>query len=187
MTAPSLLPSSELLPLLLGWASGRGGVVVDLVAGFGAGDGGAASARHRVASAWAFALADLDPDGGIKDTRVERAVQGPVFVAREPVAERVHVHRRPAKHGKGGGVDLGDRVVCSSRYMSFVCGPVAIVSMVTAAMRLWDRSRRWSSPTSWSAPSGIAVSLLLFRSRVASAPSWVPKSSSTEATALALR
>ena len=109
---------------------GRGGVVVDLVAGFGA-----APTKHRVASAWAFAFADFDPDIGIKDTLVELAALGPVFVAREPVAECVHMPRRPAKHGEGGGVDLGD-LWCSSRHVRFVCGPVAKVPTVTVAMRL---------------------------------------------------
>ena len=96
-------------------------------AGFGAGDG-AAPAKHQVASAWAFAFADFDPDIGIKDTLVELAALGPVFVAREPVAECVHMPRRPAKHGEGGGVDLGD-LWCSSRgikkqsiYLSFSGG-----------------------------------------------------------------
>ena len=50
----------------------------------------------------------FDPDIGIKDALVELAAQGPVFVAREPVAECVHMPRRPAKHGEGSGVDLGD-------------------------------------------------------------------------------
>ena len=113
-----------------GLVGGRGGVVVDLVAGFGAGDGGAASAKHRVASAWAFAFVDFDPNIGIKGTLVELAVQEPIFVAREPVAERVHMPRRPAKHGEGGGVDLGDLWCSNSRY----------VRGLSAA--LWRRSPR---------------------------------------------